>query len=212
MHVLQNARESEIRSALERIGLETQRRLDPASDQDLAYALHFVADLPVRYRGKLGGLVERAIAWHGEIIQHRRVSEIVERLGGSDTPTARPRIALPRFKGVRFLSTVGEVAAEGLRMRHCIASYAGEAVHGRAFLFHVEHAGHPASFEIDADGDILQAAGPGNTTNSAVEYGLRRLETWALGFHRPRRIRRRPSRFDGEDRSQMGFPFSESAY
>jgi hypothetical protein len=203
MHVLQHAREVEIGAALERIGGETERRLEPADDRDLRFVVRYLADLPHPHHGRLGRLVEDAIEWHRAVAERRAVSETVERLGGADTPTARPPIPLPRFKGVRFLSSVGEVAAEGLRMRHCIASLAGEAVHGRAFLFHVEHEGEPASFEIDPDGDILQAAGPANTSNAAVEYGLRRLEQWARGFHRPRqsRPRREPA---AEDSHQLG--------
>jgi hypothetical protein len=208
MHVLQHAHEVEIGAALERVGGETERRLDPADDRDLRFVVRYLADFPHSHRGRLGRLVERAIEWHRTVAERREVSETVERLGGTDTPTARPPIPLPRFKGVRFLSTVGEVAAEGLRMRHCITSFASEAVHGRAFLFHVDHGGEPASFEIDPDGDVLQAAGPGNTSNAAVEYGLRRLEKWARGFHRRQPSRSRPPQLSAENLDQLGFPFA----
>jgi PcfJ-like protein len=210
LHVLQHARADEIRYALERIGAETERRLDPRSDADLHFAMRYLSDLPQARCRSLAGLVGRAIQWHREVAERREVSETVDRLGGADTPTARPPIPLPRFKGVRFLATVGEVAAEGQRMKHCIATYANDAVAGRAFLFHVEHEGHSASFEVDPDGDILQAAGPTNCTNAAVEYGFGKLRTWAKGFHRPRLARPRPPRRPPEALSQLGFPFAEA--
>jgi hypothetical protein len=113
---------------------------------------------------------------------------------------------------VRFLATVGEVVSEGERMRHCIASHADDAVRGRAFLFHIEHEGAVASFEVDPDGDILQAAGPGNTTNPAVEYGLGRLQAWASGFHRPRHPRPRRPALDRDDPEQLPLPFCAHAF
>ena len=45
-------------------------------------------------------------------------------------------------------------------MRHCIASYAGKALAGESFLFHIEHRGEVASVEVDTRGRVLQAYGP----------------------------------------------------
>jgi len=60
-------------------------------------------------------------------------------MGWPDTPTARPSIPLPAIEGVTLLGTVGEVFDESRRMKHCIASYAADAVAGRSYLFHIDY-------------------------------------------------------------------------
>jgi tetratricopeptide (TPR) repeat protein len=72
---------------------------------------------------------------------------------------------------VTFLGTVGEIVGEGERMRHCIATRAQDAVHGRCHLFHVEHEGQHASVEVSPEGKITEAQGPHNTDNVAVPVG-----------------------------------------
>nr|WP_286178136.1 PcfJ domain-containing protein [Rhodopirellula sp. JC639] len=98
------------------------------------------------------------------------------------TPTRQPPIPLPNVPGVQFLSNVGDVLSEGNRMQHCIGGYAGRAVLGHCFLFHVDHAGESASVEIDQTGRIRQACGPKNQSNQATKYATRVLATWAGGF------------------------------
>jgi hypothetical protein len=128
----------------------------------------------------MGGLAGRAIRWHRDA-PRRQVEELVAQYGG-DHPVALPPIPLPYHPGLRFLSRVSEICLEGREMRHCIASYAGKALAGECFLFHVEHRGKVASVEVDPHGRVLQAYGPEDRRNSAARWGERALREWGRRF------------------------------
>ena len=114
----------------------------------------------------------------------RRTVELVAR-GRPASPervTKMPPVPLPIRPGVRFLANSTDVFDEGNRMHHCVAVRAAAAVDGRAFLFHVEHEGTNATIEVDARGQVVEAKGPANGTNTAVNLGRDVLARWGLGF------------------------------
>jgi hypothetical protein len=192
LRIVQHARNAEIVAAVRRIAAFTGRRLSPRRSADLLVAFRFLADFRHAHTGGLAALVEHAIRWHR---LDPWLHEVVDGAGGLDAPTVLPPIGLPTDDGVRFLATIADVVDEGRRMRHCIASYAADAVAGRSFLFHVEHGGEQASIEVTRDGRIGQAAGPRNGTNAAVRWGTRRLQAWANGLvPQPARPPRAPRR------------------
>ena len=178
LHIVQHARAEEIAAAVRQVGQATLRSLRPERLADLRYALDFIDDYPEPYAGRFGALAERAIRWH-HTAPVREAQRWLAAVGGPQTPTARPPIPLPAIDGIRFLVTADEVVEEGLRMRHCIGTYARDAVRGRCFLFHVAHGGEHASIEVDARGRIRQVAGPHNSANGAVVWGRRQLRPWA---------------------------------
>src|SRR5262249_18345501 len=139
-----------------------------------------LADYPEPYHGPLAGLVERALRWH-RIAPDLRV-EVAE-LGGLSMPTRPPPVALPDDPRITFLPTVGAVLEEGARMRHCVGTYARRAVTGACYLFHVEYRGMSATVQVDSDGRVAQACGPGNARNLATSWATRKLGEWALNFN-----------------------------
>ncbi|MGH7789058.1 MAG: PcfJ domain-containing protein, partial [Candidatus Binatia bacterium] len=185
LHVLQHAGELAIRRALLRIGEATERRLDPRQDDDLRVAANYLIDANPT-GATLSACVERAIRWHDprrdflDLMQRFRLDPPSRH--APETPTARPPHPLPDVPGLVFLATAGDVAAEGQRMQHCIATYADAAVRGRCFLFHAEHEGEVASFEVSAEGDLRQAVGPRNGTNGAVLWGAAELARWLASW------------------------------
>lgn len=133
--------------------------------------------------------------WH-------RADQIKKRTYGlpPDTPTALPPCGLPEIKGIRFLTTVGEIVDEGFDMKHCVGSrtFLEHAVSGKSFIFHCDWGGERATIEVgmtqsldihyltDAQrGNIdpalpcnytvKQSFGPCNQTNKASTYALREL-------------------------------------
>jgi len=63
-------------------------------------------------------------------------------------------------------------------MQHCVASYTEEAIEGKCYLFHVEHAGAAATVEVGWNGKVWQANGPRNQQNAAAQWGRRVLGRW----------------------------------
>lgn len=98
------------------------------------------------------------------------------------TQTALPPIPLLEDPHITFLADVGAVYREGQTMQHCIASYAGDAVQGGCYLFHIDYQDTTASTMIDARGRMVQSFGPRNVTNAASRYGAQVLGSWGMGF------------------------------
>ena len=178
LHLLQRCSALEVQAAVALVAAATRRRLCADRCDDLRLALDYIADCPEVYQGRLPGLARRAIRWHQDAHLRVRRSE-VDRLGGRDAPTARPPIDLPGDPRIQFLATVGAVVQEGERMQHCIAHYAGRAVAGVCFLFHVDFEGEMATFEVSREGEIRQGSGPRNARNQAVAWGHLELQVWA---------------------------------
>ncbi len=177
-----HATAAEITDAIRRIGTDTNRELHPRQPEDLRFAIRYLCDYPEPYHGTLGGLVDRVIRWHRQAHERQRLERQVMQLGGYHQPTVPPLIPLPSLPGVRFLGTVGEIAEEGQRMGHCIATRAEDALHGRCYLFHIDHQGERASVEVSPQGKIVDAEGPHNTNNAAVWWGATQLRSWAAGL------------------------------
>jgi hypothetical protein len=201
LRIFQQAREEEIRQAFGRIGAETERELEPTLRDDVRFAVRYLNDFPERCGRDLSVWVERTLRWHA-----RPARPVVARVRAMpvfrDTRTARARMRSPGIKGVTFLKTVGAVVAEGERMHHCIAAYAERAVRGEVFLYHVEHEGETASFALDREGRIIEAAGPCNRNSGAVHWGKKIFTEWVAKCRaRPRRPRPIPG--------QLSFPFAE---
>jgi hypothetical protein len=183
LEIFLQARSDEIRGAVERLAVLTGRRLEGRSFADIDALIRYL-DFPDIHNGRLGGLLEKAIRWHGHVAR-RGLEEMLEQTGlpphlkRLDTPTARPEFPLPNDPRVRFLDTVGSVLEEGRQMGHCVATLAASAVQGVCHLFHVALQGEKATIELDRDGRVVEAAGPGNSDNEAVRWGCRALEECA---------------------------------
>jgi hypothetical protein len=181
--LLQRATPGEIERAVSLVGAATGRELRADSFSDLSAAIVYLAGFPEVHDGRLGGLVRKVVEWHRE--RRRRIAQrCLGGLGlelGTDlalVPAAPPPWQLPDQPGLRFLGTVGDIVAEGERMRHCIADLAPEALAGNVFLFHAEFDGSHASLAITPDGRVREAAGPRNRFSRAMELGRRALESW----------------------------------
>ena len=193
--ILERATEGEIADAVSRIGDFTERGLQPDRLEDLDFAIRFLIDYPAPFRGRLDGLVHRAIRWHEELREPRRGPQAAPSpapIPGSHPSrrTARPPIPLPEVRGIEFLDTVDRIRAEARLMDNCIASYAGSAVAGDCYLFHVEHRGEHAAIEVDPRGNVRQAEGPANSANLAAEWGAQQLRGWGRGISTTRRTSR----------------------
>ena len=132
---------------------------------------YLALDTTVPRGGGLASIARRAI----EIQRRRRIAS-PERL------TRLPPVPLPSCPGVRFLAHSADVYDEGDRMHHCVAARTDAAMDGQAFLFHVERDSDTATIEVDARGRVVEAKGPANCENAAVEFGREMLARWVLGF------------------------------
>jgi hypothetical protein len=195
-----------------RIDTCTNRELDVRRPEDLRFVIRYLCDYPERYHGNLLGLVDRVIRWHRQAHELNRLERQIDRLGGYDQAAVTPPIPLPAVPGVIFLGTVGQIVGEGGRMGHCIATRTEDALHGRCYLFHVDHEGQHASVEVSAQGKIAEAQGPHNIVNAAAWWGAMQLRGWAAGLvsqNAPAsggRVKRRP-RAATVDPNQLRLPF-----
>ncbi len=94
------------------------------------------------------------------------------------TVVAEPPIPPPAVVGVRFLTTVAEIADEGMRMDHCVATRAPRALAGQSYLFHVDHGGEAATAEVLATGQVAEVRGPHNQNNGACHRARAVLRPW----------------------------------
>ena len=205
-HVFAHATADEIKEAVRRMSVSLQRQqeaeiaemiqqfpgngwerakvraaLSPRRTRDIREAVYYMLDFPDDHNGRLVGLAEKAIRWHGTAGREEEARKTIRRFG-TERKTALPPIGLPKVEGIRLLATVGDIVTEAEKMRHCIASYADKAVEGHCFLFHVDYRGESASVEVDHMGQIKQARGPRNSPNVATHWGAKVLAEWGCGF------------------------------
>jgi hypothetical protein len=189
IHLVALAKREDILTALRRFSAYMRQPL-PATRGNLRMLLGYLRDYlragnVAPYRGTIGGLMEEAIGWHRGIAQEEmdRLARQAEQ--ERHVLTAVPPLPMPESPAIRFLSTVEDVLMEGVRMEHCIGSYAEAAVAGRCYLFHVEHQRSSASVMVDSvSGQVLQSFGPCNSRNAAATHGERYLSRWGREVRR----------------------------
>ncbi len=190
--VFAHATAAVIKEAMQRVSISLQREwarwsptprenLSPRRTRDVRTAVHYLLDYPEDHHGKIVGLAEKAIRWHGVEGRPMEARNSVTRFG-TDRRLMKPPIPLPEIEGVRFLATVADAVSEGEQMEHCIASYSESAVEGRCYLFHVEYQGENASVEVSSSGKVIQARGPRNCYNKATRWAAQILGQWGRGF------------------------------
>jgi hypothetical protein len=139
--------------------------------------MQYIWDYPDNHNGSLPGLAEKSIRWHREhrYLENRKYCKYDE-----SHKVALPPIELPINDKIKFLSTVGEIFAEGDNMSHCVSGYTNNAVNGHCYLFHADYAGEQATVEVSPyTGRVAQARGPHNSTNKATKWATQVLNKWA---------------------------------
>jgi len=188
--VFAHATAAEIKEAMRRVsmsmchhrGLDTPGDyLSPRRTQDIRIVVNYLLDFPEDHHGRIVGLAEKAIRWHGAEGRHAEARKSVRRFG-TDRKLMVPPIPLPEVDGIRFLATVADVVSEGQQMEHCIASYCEDAVEGRRYLFHADYQGEQASVEVSPSGEVRQARGPHNCYNKAAQWAAQVLWQWGRGL------------------------------
>jgi hypothetical protein len=190
--VFANATAVEIKEAIRRVSISLHRQrtqtpptpadlLSPRRTRDIRTVVHYLLDFPEDHRGRILGLVEKAIRWHGTDGRQAEARKSVKRFG-MERQLARPPIPLPTTEGIRLLTTVADAVSEGEQMEHCIASYCEKAVEGRCYLFHADHKGERASVEVSPSGRVVQAFGPRNGYNAAAKWATQMLGQWGHGL------------------------------
>ena len=178
INIVLHATAAEIREAVVRFAEHTGRQLDCRNLRGVSAFARYL-DFPELHAGRLGGLVEKSIRWHGQIAR-RGLEELLEQtdlppaLKRLDTPTVAPNFPIPEDPRIRFLDTVGSILKEGRDMGHCVASLAATAVAARAFLPRRVD-GQKATVELEPPRQVLEAAGPRNSDNEAVRWGCQTL-------------------------------------
>ena len=144
--VFAHATAGEIKEAMRRVSISLQRRwehegsllprehLSTRRTRDIRTAVYYLLDYPEDHHGRLLGLAEKAIRWHGAEGRQMEARKSAKRFG-TDRQLMKPPIPLPEVEGIRFLATVADAVSEGEQMEHCIASYCEDAVEGRRYLF-----------------------------------------------------------------------------
>ena len=190
--VFAHATAAEIKEAMRRVSLSLQRawaqrgiedheNLSSRRTRDVRTAVHYLLDYPEDHHGRILGLVDKAIRWHGVEGRQMEARKSTKRFG-TDRKLTTPPIPLPEVEGIRFLATVADAVNEGEQMEHCIASYCEDAVEGRCYLFHADYQGEQASVEVSPSGKVIQARGPRNCHNKATRWATQVLGQWGRGF------------------------------
>ena len=201
--VFRHASANRIARATRLVAEHTRNPLTARRTGDLRFVVDFLMDCPDEHGGNIVGLAEKSIQWHRRQ-QEEEVERTLKRLG-RDRATEAPPVPLPGDPNVAFLADVRGVCEEGLRMKNCVASYAGRAAKGYCYLFHVSHAGEEATVEVDRAGRVVQAAGPGNEINAASRWGRRVLNRWGKGFPEGHESTARPPDFEEDDLENIPF-------
>jgi len=174
-HVIMHARRPEILRAMKIMEGYLRTPLPPRRSASFYNLVYHLTDYPERHNGGICGLARKAVQWHRHL-RHTREQDL---LAGVDrgAPLPPPPWGLPEEDGIDLIPTAGDLIDEGYKMDHCVATYLNGAISGDAFFFHVAHKGNEATAMVDNRGGI-QIAGPMNTTNSACQWGERRLKQW----------------------------------
>lgn len=136
------------------------------------YIVDYLRVNPNDTKCTLTTLTRRSIFWH-------RTADFSKMLNGyspnqktAELPTFLQK-EISEYEEIKFLETVEEVANEGSSMGHCVASYAGSAVRGTSYLFHIDKFNERATVELRRNFERLemsQSRGPYNETNKASKW------------------------------------------
>lgn len=157
-----------------------QQKLDFRKKIDIDNFVSFLYDYPIEEKCEIVTLMERSIQWHIEERQKQIQRSIAEIKENTEKLTIKPPIPLPIGPSIEFLANCQSILDEGIRLSHCIGSYARQAFTGNCYLFHIDWKGHMASAEVWKDGTLSQIHGPYNKDkgNKAVIYGRKKLGAW----------------------------------
>lgn len=179
-NVFMFATHDKIMRAIEYVNKNTMLDISHRSTYKLSIFVNFLADYNNIHNGDIVGLAKKSVKFHRQLKKDTSFSK--------DTLTALPKINLPDNGKITFISTVGGLNEEGASMRHCVSGYAGAAVNGACFIFHVEHEGKHATVEVSSHGYVSQSTGPMNQQNAASRYGEGLLGKWAKGLGNEKRV------------------------
>ncbi len=173
-----HASRGELSEAMRRVSDELGVVLSTRSANDIRSMAQYLMVFPEPHRGKLAGLTRKSIAWHRDGAEQG----LEELYAGTpicfEQAVTKPPIPLPNDPHLRFLSSVGDIYHEGVRMQHCVAQLTPRALSGEAYLFHCDYDGTMATIEVHESGGVIQASGPLNSKNAARQYGIEVLKSW----------------------------------
>ncbi len=176
------------RPELERTMKRLSRSLGISCKVTRPSSIEWLADLCASYpgvhNGRLSGLVTKALAW-----KEHHLEEWICEHGGRDAANANPPIQLPVAPGIRFLSTLGAVALEGIEQGLCLneVECLTESLQGNRYFFSIRRSEYRATASVGRDGALGRIVGFCNCTTEspATRYARRILTTWSqeLKFH-----------------------------
>ena len=178
LRLFMHAGRSELREAMRRIGNELGVVLSTRSADDIRSMAQYLMVYPEPHRGRIAGLTRKSIAWHRDGAQGGVEGLYDVEPTCFERPVKSPPIELPEDPHLTFLSTVGEIYHEGVRMQHCVAQLTPRALSGESYLFHCEYENSEATIEVHETGAVIQAGGPRNRKNQARDYGIDVLKAW----------------------------------
>jgi len=181
LSLFQKAQEAEILEAFHIYWQNTREQdeepifdlyMDKSTVNSLANFFNYLRDYKDSNPANLVSLTKRAVDWHDQLAL-RDHDEIRGKLTVQYGDLNR-KVPVPRFdhrcQTLRHLSTIEEICEEAERMRHCVDTYIERVMDGTSLLFHLDHEGTEATLEFDFAGILIQADGPRNCCNAAVEF------------------------------------------
>jgi hypothetical protein len=177
VRIINRSTQEQIRKALRMIYAHLrQEKTQLRKVQRITTAINYIFDCTDNHNGHIVGMADKSIRWHRA---GRYANEVTRCKFPPSTATKLPPILLPTDNRIRFLDTVQAVFDESVAMQHCVSGYAGNAVLGDCYLFHIDHRKECATVEVSPRGYVVQSRGPSNCSNLASKWGQRVLEVWA---------------------------------
>lgn len=181
LNLFQKATESEMREAMHIYWNHTSDpehepllglRMDNFEMHSIENFLSFLQDYKESEPTNLVSLTKKAVRWHDQIAR-RDHDEIrfraMEQYGDLSKPLPIPRFD-HRYPNLRHLSTIESICDEAEHMHHCVDTYIEDVLNGKSHIFHLDLDGSEATIEFDFAGMLIQANGPRNHSNAAVEF------------------------------------------
>jgi|JI10StandDraft_1071094.scaffolds.fasta_scaffold01502_37 hypothetical protein len=183
LNLFQKATESEIGEAMHIYGKNTgDTEYEPILGfltgefevHSVANFLSYLEDYKDSEPTNLVSLTKRAVRWHDQLARRERKEircRTMVQYGDLSKPVPVPRFD-HRCPNLRFLSTLEEICDEAEHMQHCVDMYIEEVLNGKCHIFHLDLDGSEATVEFDFAGILIQAKGPKNRNNAAVEFAI----------------------------------------